>query len=81
MSEAKTVTPEELQELKVVRDEIDSQVITLGQIQYQRTLLNFQEERLKLNLLETKEKEKDVTDKLLKKYGNVIVDIETGTIS
>ena len=81
MSEVKTVAPEELQELKAVRDEIDSQVITLGQIQYQRTLLNFQEERLKLNLLETKEKEKDVTDKLLKKYGNVIVDIETGTIS
>ncbi len=81
MSEVKTVTPEELQELKAVRDEIDGQVITLGQIQYQRTLLNFQEERLKLNLLETKEKEKDVTDKLLKKYGNVMVDIETGTIS
>lgn len=81
MSEVKTVTPEELQELKAVRDEIDGQVITLGQIQYQRALLDFQEERLKLNLLETKEKEKEVTDKLLKKYGNVIVDIETGTIS
>lgn len=81
MSEVKTVTPEELQELKAVRDEIDSQVITLGQIEYQRILLDFQEERLKLNLIETKEKERDVTDKLLKKYGNVTVDIETGTIS
>jgi hypothetical protein len=81
MSEVKTVTPEELQELKKVRDEIDSHVITLGQIQYQRILLDFQEERLKLYLLESKEKERDVTDKLLQKYGNVTVDIETGTIS
>lgn len=81
MLETKTVTPEELQELKGVRDEIDNQIINLGQIQYQRTLLNFQEERLKLSILETKEKERDITDKLLKKYGDVTVDIETGTIS
>lgn len=81
MSETKTISPEELQELKSIRDQIDNHVITLGQIQYQRILLDFQEERLKLFLLETKEKEKDVTDKLLQKYGNVTVDIETGTIS
>ena len=81
MSDVKTVTPEELEELKAVRNEIDNQIITLGQIQYQRSLLDFQEERLKLYIIETKEKERDVTDKLTKKYGNVVVDIETGTIS
>lgn len=81
MSEAKTVTPEELQELKALRDESDRFVINLGQIQYQRVLLDVQEEQLKEALLKLKGAEKQVTDKLIEKYGNVTVDIETGTIS
>ena len=81
MSEQKTVTPEELQELKAVRDTIDGYVISLGQMQYQRILLGFQEEQLKGNLLQTKEKERELSDRLIQKYGNVTVDIETGIIS
>lgn len=81
MSEAKTVTPEELQELKALRDESDRFVINLGQIQYQRLLLSAQEEQLKEALLKLKGAEKKVTDALIEKYGNVTVDIETGTIS
>ena len=81
MSIQKTVTPEELQELKAVRDTIDGFVINLGQMQYQRILLGFQEEQLKANLLQTKEKERELSDRLIQKYGNVTVDIETGVIS
>lgn len=81
MSEQKTVTPEELQELKAVRDTIDGYVITLGQMQYQRILLGFQEEQLKGSLLQTKEKERELSDRLIQKYGNVTVDIESGIIS
>ena len=81
MSDQKTVTPEELQELKAVRDIIDGYVITLGQMQYQRILLSFQEEQLKGNLLQTKEKERELSDRLIQKYGNVTVDIESGIIS
>ena len=81
MSIQKTVTPEELQELKAVRDTIDGFVINLGQMQYQRILLGFQEEQLKANLLQTKEKERELSDRLIQKYGNVTVDIESGIIS
>lgn len=81
MSDQKTVAPEELQELKQVRDTIDNHIISLGQIQYQRVLLGFQEEQLKANLLITKEKEKELSDRLVEKYGNVTVDIESGIIS
>ena len=53
----------------------------LGQIQYQKTLLEAQENQLKEGLIKLKGAEKQVTDKLMEKYGNVMVDIETGTIS
>jgi hypothetical protein len=81
MSEVKKVTAEELEELKALRDESDRFVINLGQIQYQRLLLDAQEGQLKEALLKLKGAEKQVTDKLIDKYGNVTVDIETGTIS
>jgi hypothetical protein len=81
MSEVKSVTSEELQTLKAVRDEIDSYIISLGQIQYQRVLLESQEDQIKKSLIVSKVKEKEVSDTLSKKYGNVSVDIETGIIS
>lgn len=81
MSEQRTVTQEELQELKAVRDAIDSQIITLGQIEYQKTLLNLQKDAIKELIVKAKEKEKEVSDRLIQKYGNVTVDIETGIIS
>lgn len=81
MSEVKQVTPEELQSLKAVRDEIDGYIISLGQIQYQRALLEHQEDQIKKDLIVSKVKEKEVSDSLVKKYGNVSVDIETGIIS
>lgn len=81
MSEVKTVTPEELQALKSLRDESDKYIINLGQIQYQRVLLQVQEDQFKEGLLKLKSAEKEITDKLTEKYGNIIVDIETGTIS
>jgi len=81
MSEVKTVTPEELSELQNLRDSSDRLVINLGQIQYQRILLDTQEKQLSEALLSLKEIEKQLTDKLIEKYGNVTVDIETGTIS
>lgn len=81
MSEVKQVTSEELQALKAVRDEIDGYIISLGQIQYQRALLEHQEDQIKKDLIVSKVKEKEVSDSLVKKYGNVSVDIETGIIS
>ena len=81
MLEVKSVTAEELQELKNLRDESDRVVINLGQIQYQRILLDAQEKQLSGALISLKEVENQLTAKLIEKYGNVTVDIETGTIS
>ncbi len=81
MSEVKTVTPEELEKLKGIRNETDTFIIALGQIEYQKTLLELQHEQLKRQVLESKEREKFIYDELVTKYGNVSVDIESGTIS
>jgi len=81
MEEVKTVTTEELAALKALRDDSDRIVINLGQVQFQKLLLESQEEQLKDVLIKHKLKEKEVTDSLVEKYGNVSVDIETGTIS
>jgi len=81
MEEVKTVSTEELAVLKALRDDSDRLVINLGQVQFQKLLLESQEEQLKDVLIKHKLKEKEVTDGLVEKYGNVSVDIETGTIS
>jgi hypothetical protein len=81
MEEVKTVSTEELAVLKALRDDSDRIVINLGQVQFQKLLLESQEEQLKDVLIKHKLKEKEVTDSLVEKYGNVSVDIETGTIS
>jgi len=81
MEEVKTVSTEELAVLKALRDDSDRLVINLGQVQFQKLLLESQEEQLKDVLIKHKLKEKEVTDSLVEKYGNVSVDIETGTIS
>ena len=81
MEEVKTVTAEELEKLKSFRNETDTFIIALGQIQYQKTLLELQEEQVKKQVFESKQKEKVIYDDLVAKYGNVSVDIETGTIS
>jgi hypothetical protein len=81
MSETKRITSEELLELQKLRDQSDRLVINLGQIQYQRILLDAQEKQLSGDIIALRAIEKELTDKLLEKYGNVNVDIETGTIS
>lgn len=81
MSEVKQVTPEELNQLKTVRDEIDKYIIELGQIQYQKVLLEVMEGQLKIGIIKSKEAEKKLSSELAAKYGDVQVNIETGIIS
>jgi hypothetical protein len=81
MTEVKTVTQEELQELKGLRNKSDEFIIHLGEIHYQKTILDAQENQLKEGIIALKLEEKSVTDKLVAKYGNVSIDIETGTIN
>lgn len=80
MSQQK-VTQEELDHLRKIQEENDRAVIELGRIAYQKTILENQEQSIKQNIISLQQREADFSGKLVEKYGDIKVDLETGTIS
>jgi hypothetical protein len=80
MSQQK-VTQEELDHLRKIQEENDRAVIDLGRISYQRTILDNQEQTIKQNIMSLQQRESEFSNKLVEKYGDIKVDLETGTIS
>ena len=85
MSEIKTITTEELEKLKELRNKYDGVSYTLGQLRIEQHLLDTQVNRLKeaeaqlikdYNTLNTEEK--TLADEITKKYGQGQINIETG---
>jgi hypothetical protein len=80
MSEENKVTQEELDALQAMRDESDKYVIELGRLSYQKTIIESQEQNIKQNIVILQQKELEFSNKLVEKYGNIKVDLETGSI-
>ena len=80
MTETK-VTQEELDHLRKIQEENDRAVIDLGRISYQRAILDNQEQTIKQNIISLQQRESEFSNKLVEKYGDIKVDLETGTIS
>ncbi len=80
MSQQK-VTQEELDHLKKIQEENDRAVIELGRIAYQKAILENQEQSIKQSIISLQQREADFSSKLVEKYGDIKVDLETGTIS
>lgn len=80
MSEKK-VTQEELDHLRKIQEENDRAVIELGRISYQKAILDNQEQSIKQNILALQQRESEFSNKLVEKYGDIKVDLESGTIS
>ena len=80
MSQQK-VTQEELDHLRKIQEENDRAVIELGRIAYQRAILENQEQSIKQSIISLQQREVDFSSKLVEKYGDIKVDLETGTIS
>jgi septal ring factor EnvC (AmiA/AmiB activator) len=87
MSEVKTVTPEELQEVKELQDAYVTVTYDLGQSNIdkneaektiERSNSAIQEAFTRLDSLKLKEKE--ISDKLIEKYGSSTIDLSTGNI-
>lgn len=81
MADVQVVTTEELSELRAFRDQSDKYVINLGEIRYQKILLDNQESQITKDLLHMKTLEQQMISKLVDKYGDVVIDVETGIIS
>ena len=79
--ENKIVTSEELAALKAISDKNDRCVVELGRIEYQKTILEQEAHQIKQSILELITSEKQFSDQLIAKYGDIKVDLETGIIS
>lgn len=87
MSEVKTVTPEELQEVKKLQDSYVSATYDLGQLHIQKNDALSALEEADKQIVDTfdhlkvlKQQEADISAKLQEKYGSSTIDLSTGNI-
>jgi hypothetical protein len=67
-----------LQELKKSNSDI---ILTLGELNFQKTILEFQIEDQSEKIKDLKKEESILFEQLRQSYGNVVVNIETGELS
>lgn len=78
--EQKTLTQEELQQLKDIRNQVLQLASTLGEISYQEVLLSMDRTKITDSIKEIRLKEQALFTEFGKKYGDGVVNIETGVI-
>jgi hypothetical protein len=67
-----------LQELKKSNSDI---ILTLGELNFQKTILEFQIEDQSQKIKDLKKEESILFEQLRQSYGNVVVNLETGELS
>ena len=75
------LTQTELDRLKLVREDVLQAVSSLGELEYQKTLIDEQVRQVKANILDIKKKETELVSELNEKYGMVSINLETGEFS
>lgn len=75
------MTEEELQRLKKFQEKENEIIVSLGQIAYQKEILNEQKDQIKQTRKELEKMRSDFASELTKKYGDGIINIETGEIT
>jgi hypothetical protein len=78
--EQKTLTQEELQQLKDIRSQVLQLASTLGEISYQEVLIGIDKAKIAESIKEVRLKEQTLFAEFGKKYGDGVVNIETGEI-
>ena len=74
----KKFTPEEIQELQNIQENLNSLSFQFGQLQISKIKLQEQENYLKVQLDSLSKKESELAKKLTDKYGKGNLDLETG---
>jgi len=78
---ANQLTPEELQQINLIKNDALEVASSLGELEYQKMAIELDQEQLKAEIKRIKQKEKEVFEEIRSKYGNVSINIETGAIS
>ena len=76
----KQLTPEELQQINLIRTDALEVASLLGELEYQKMVIELDQEELRAKIKRIKIKEKEIFEEIKEKYGNVSINIETGEI-
>jgi hypothetical protein len=74
------LSQEELQQIKEVRKQMLELASVLGELGYQEVILSIEKSKFTEAVKNVREKERSLLDEFGKKYGDGIVDLETGEI-
>jgi DNA-binding response OmpR family regulator len=77
----KKIDDSELEEIKQLNGSIESLVVQIGRLEYDKISIEFQYQDTKNKILELKKRESKILEKLSKKYGDVVINPGTGEIS
>lgn len=75
------INEQESQQLQELRTNTLELVGTLGELNYQKTILDFQISDCKDKIKELKQKEINFFNQLKQNYGNIVLNIETGELT
>lgn len=77
----KQLTPEEFQQINLIRNDALEVASLLGELEYQKMVIELDQDELRAKIKRIKIKEKEVFEEIKEKYGNVSINLETGEIS
>lgn len=77
----KQLTPEELQQINLIKSDALEVAALLGELEYQKMSIELDMEEQKKRIKEIRVKEKQVFEEIRFKYGPVSINTETGEIS
>jgi ABC-type phosphate transport system ATPase subunit len=72
------ITETELKRIDMVRQDALEVASSLGELTYQKKVIEIQEDEIKAQIIEIKKREAELFEELKTKYGNVTINIETG---
>ena len=75
------INDQESQQLQELRTNSLELVSTLGELSYQKIILDFQITECKDKIKELKQKEINFFNQLKQSYGNIVLNIETGELT
>lgn len=78
MSEVKKITDEEFAKLNLLKQDAIEIASALGELNYQKIILEFQIEDLISKIKEIRSRESNLFQELQSKYGNVSININNG---
>jgi hypothetical protein len=74
----KRLTEDELAKVKMVRDDVLQAISAVGELEYQKILIDNQLQEVKKNIVDIKKRETALFSELNEKYGAVSINLETG---